>query len=391
MVRTGMDENRRRLRGARDSPQEPRRGRRARGPGSECQPGDDARRRGSRVSPRRQGEGAARARDRDRRDRRPSRAVARRRGRRAPLVKLAHPAPLSGASYSAVELLPGDREVELLDQRALPVVERYERLDRVEQVAEAIETLAVRGAPAIGIAAAYGLVLAAAAESGDAAAFAAAMERAGERLRATRPTAVNLAWALARMAGVVREVASRPAAPRVERLAAEARSIHREDVAACWAMGKIGARRVPDEAVDPHALQRGRAGDRRLRDGARRRARRARGGQAGARRRLRDAPGPPGRAADGVGARARRVRRDARSPTRWSRSSCGAAASTSWSSGPTASRARATSRTRSAPTGWRASPSSTACRSTWRPPGARSTSRAPTATPSPSSSEARAR
>jgi len=164
-------------------------------------------------------------------------------------VKLAHPAPLSGASYSAVELMPGDREVELLDQRALPVVERYERLDRVEQVAEAIETLAVRGAPAIGIAAAYGLVLAAAGESGDSAAFVAAMGRAADRLRATRPTAVNLAWALDRMAGVVREVASRSAGERVERLAAEARSIHREDVAACWAMGKIGAQRVPDEAV----------------------------------------------------------------------------------------------------------------------------------------------
>jgi methylthioribose-1-phosphate isomerase len=162
---------------------------------------------------------------------------------------LPHPAPLSGASYSAVELMPGDREVALLDQRALPLVERYERLGRVEQVAEAIETLAVRGAPAIGIAAAYGVVLGAAAESGGAASFTAAMGAADERLRRTRPTAVNLAWALERMARVVREVASLAAGERVERLAAEARAIHREDVAACWAMGKLGAKRVPDGAV----------------------------------------------------------------------------------------------------------------------------------------------
>jgi methylthioribose-1-phosphate isomerase len=164
-------------------------------------------------------------------------------------VKPAHPAPLSGASYSAIELLPGDREVELLDQRALPAVERYERLDRVEQVAEAIETLAVRGAPAIGIAAAYGLVLAAVAERGGAPAFLVAMGAGQDRLRRTRPTAVNLAWAIDRMARVVREVA--PLAPglRVERLAGEARAIHREEVAACWAMGKIGAEHVPDEAV----------------------------------------------------------------------------------------------------------------------------------------------
>jgi methylthioribose-1-phosphate isomerase len=145
--------------------------------------------------------------------------------------------------------MPGDHEVVLLDQRALPLVERYERLERIEQVAVAIETLAVRGAPAIGIAAAYGLVLAAGAEKAGAAVFAAAMNAAQDRLRCTRPTAVNLAWAIDRMARVAREVATLTATERVARLADEARAIHREDVAACWAIGKIGARRVPDAAV----------------------------------------------------------------------------------------------------------------------------------------------
>jgi methylthioribose-1-phosphate isomerase len=150
---------------------------------------------------------------------------------------LPHPAPLSEASYSAVELLPGDREVALLDQRRLPLGEEYLRLSTVEQVASAIETMAVRGAPAIGIAAAYGVVLCAGDEAGVA------------RLARTRPTAVNLAWALARMGRVARESAALALPERVERLAAEARAIHREDVAACRAIGRVGAARVPDGAT----------------------------------------------------------------------------------------------------------------------------------------------
>jgi methylthioribose-1-phosphate isomerase len=72
----------------------------------------------------------------------------------------------------------------VLDQRALPAEERWIRCETAEQVADCIRTLAVRGAPAIGLAAAYGLALA---EDRDAAA---------ELLRSTRPTAVNLAWAI---------------------------------------------------------------------------------------------------------------------------------------------------------------------------------------------------
>src|ERR1035441_9404379 len=78
-----------------------------------------------------------------------------------------HPAPSSSAMYSAVELMPADRAVVILDQRKLPGVEKYEILNRPEQVAEAISDMLVRGAPAIGIAAAYGLVLAAATTAGD--------------------------------------------------------------------------------------------------------------------------------------------------------------------------------------------------------------------------------
>jgi methylthioribose-1-phosphate isomerase len=163
---------------------------------------------------------------------------------------MGHPRPLSGASYSAVELLPDERAVLLLDQRLLPLEERYDELTDVESVARAIERLAVRGAPAIGIAAAYGLVLAArGAEGGGVGEFVDAMTAASARLRRTRPTAVNLAWALGRMARLFGEVAARSGGERVAALASEARAIHAEDVAACKAIGAFGAARVPDGAT----------------------------------------------------------------------------------------------------------------------------------------------
>jgi methylthioribose-1-phosphate isomerase len=162
------------------------------------------------------------------------------------MTALPHPQPISGASYSAVELSPDNSEVVLLDQRRLPSAEEYLRLKTVEEVARAIERLAVRGAPAIGIAAAYGVVIAAAEGVGVADAI--------ERLRRTRPTAVNLAWALERMARVTAVAipslaGGALAGQAIEALASEARAIHREDVAACRAMGEKGAAFVPDGAT----------------------------------------------------------------------------------------------------------------------------------------------
>jgi methylthioribose-1-phosphate isomerase len=159
-----------------------------------------------------------------------------------------HPEPISEAKYSAVELLPADRAVMMLDQRLLPRIERYEVLTTVEQVVEAIATLVVRGAPSIGIAAAYGVVLASGVE-GDRAAFERAIEDAVTRLRAARPTAVNLAWALARMQRAALAVAGEGRVERITRLAAEARALHREEVAACKRIGALGAERVPDGAT----------------------------------------------------------------------------------------------------------------------------------------------
>lgn len=128
--------------------------------------------------------------------------------------------------------------LELLDQRQLPFVVEHVRCATSNAVAEAIHALAVRGAPAIGIAAAWGVVLAARtlqADSGGDALL--RLQPALQRLNAARPTAVNLAWALARMRGVL----AHAGADWCEALEQEAHAIEREDLAANRHMGALGA------------------------------------------------------------------------------------------------------------------------------------------------------
>jgi methylthioribose-1-phosphate isomerase len=157
--------------------------------------------------------------------------------------------PLSGADWFAVEFDPATREVVMLDQRLLPGEVRYRRYRTADEVADAIRDMVVRGAPAIGIAAAYALALVARDEASDAKMFLVANGVAGRLLNATRPTAVNLGWAIARMSRKAGEVADRPREERFESMLAEAESIHRQDVAACRRMGELGAADVPDGAV----------------------------------------------------------------------------------------------------------------------------------------------
>jgi methylthioribose-1-phosphate isomerase len=159
-----------------------------------------------------------------------------------------HPEPIGGEQYSAVELMPGNRVV-VLDQRKLPQVERYEFFTRPEEVAESIRSMMIRGAPAIGVCAAYGMVAAASIAQGDEASFVTAMRAADALLRATRPTAVNLAWALDRMKRVSEEARALEPRARTERVAAEARAIHEGEVEACRALGALGAPFVPDGAT----------------------------------------------------------------------------------------------------------------------------------------------
>ncbi|MEJ7728119.1 MAG: S-methyl-5-thioribose-1-phosphate isomerase [Polyangiaceae bacterium] len=157
---------------------------------------------------------------------------------------------LSGAGYSAAELDRGASRVWLLDQRLLPAEERYLTLEAAADVAQAITEMVVRGAPAIGIAAAYGMVLASrAGEHLGADAYRAAMRAAAETLRTARPTAVNLGWAVDRCLRLALEHAGAPGAARWNLLAELARDIHRVDVSACRAMGRIGAARLPRQGT----------------------------------------------------------------------------------------------------------------------------------------------
>jgi methylthioribose-1-phosphate isomerase len=142
----------------------------------------------------------------------------------------------------------GDRLV-LLDQTLLPGREVEREYTRWEDVAEAIRALVVRGAPAIGVVAAFGVVLAArrsAATTGQA--LLADVETAIKGLAATRPTAVNLFWALERMRAVAIALADGPVDATRARLAAEAEAILTQDLAANRALGDHGAALVPANA-----------------------------------------------------------------------------------------------------------------------------------------------
>ena len=132
--------------------------------------------------------------------------------------------------------------LELLDQRLLPTVERYRRLTSAVEVAQAIHDMVVRGAPAIGIAAAYGVVLAARARYAvDAAGWRTTIGSDLATLAAARPTAVNLFWALRRMERAIACSSGDPAAA----LLVEARAIHEEDLAANRRLGELLARLRP--------------------------------------------------------------------------------------------------------------------------------------------------
>ncbi len=139
----------------------------------------------------------------------------------------------------------GDRLV-LIDQTRLPREEVEREYTRWEDVAGAIRTLVVRGAPAIGVTAAFGVALAARASRATTFdALLADLETAVKGLGATRPTAVNLFWALERMRRVALGARDVPLDGVRQRLAAEAQAILDEDVAANRAMGDHGAALVP--------------------------------------------------------------------------------------------------------------------------------------------------
>ena len=140
--------------------------------------------------------------------------------------------------------------VRFIDQTRLPLEESYVLASNYEQVAEAIVSMVVRGAPAIGVSAAYGIALGAKrTKAKTAEEFAPELERICARLAGTRPTAVNLFWAIDRMKGLFDNLlASGATLGQVrDRILAEAHAMYEEDIAACKTMGAFGAALLLDE------------------------------------------------------------------------------------------------------------------------------------------------
>jgi len=141
--------------------------------------------------------------------------------------------------------------LKLLDQSVLPHQTRVVACATADEVADAIRTMKVRGAPAIGAAAAYGLVLAAqTAAAADPPMLRAHLDTAARMLLGTRPTAVNLRWAVERMLAVAGRVAWRSGGDLVEALLAEAQRICEQDVRTNRAIGANGAALIrPGERI----------------------------------------------------------------------------------------------------------------------------------------------
>ncbi|GDX77592.1 methylthioribose-1-phosphate isomerase [Cyanobium sp.] len=139
---------------------------------------------------------------------------------------------IDGKAWRTIGLEAGGRSVWVIDQTLLPHRFETRSLRSLEDAAAAISTMVVRGAPLIGVTGAYGLMLALQHDPSDG-----ALAAAFEQLNATRPTAVNLRWALERVRDLV---APLPEAERAAAAQAEAAAIAEEDVAMCDAIGEHG-------------------------------------------------------------------------------------------------------------------------------------------------------
>jgi methylthioribose-1-phosphate isomerase len=140
-----------------------------------------------------------------------------------------------------------DGHLRMIDQTRLPV--DFVEIDcrDVEAVWEAIKVLRVRGAPAIGVAAAYGVCLGVQKVAGsDEATFFARLQQTADHLATSRPTAVNLFWAIQRMKSAAERLRGQPTSEIAAALLAEAQAIHEEDRQMCRAIGRHGAELLRD-------------------------------------------------------------------------------------------------------------------------------------------------
>ena len=152
-------------------------------------------------------------------------------------------APLS--SHPVYPVLWQDDHVRLIDQTRLPAEYTVVEIRRCEDMVRAIKTMIVRGAPAIGVAAAYGMVLGAQEiTTSDRDQFLAQLEAVGQQLAVTRPTSVNLFWAIARMLKTAQQTIG-PVAYLKQALLQTAQTINAEDIRTCQAIGEYGLKALP--------------------------------------------------------------------------------------------------------------------------------------------------
>ena len=141
-----------------------------------------------------------------------------------------------------------DNKVHMVDQRRLPTEEIWLTYETAVAVADAIKTMVVRGAPAIGVAAAYGLALEALTFEGTRDSLLSTLEAKAAILEATRPTAINLKWALDRMLRFARKSSHSDVKELCSALVKEAQEIHAEDIRLCRTIGEAGATLIPHGA-----------------------------------------------------------------------------------------------------------------------------------------------
>lgn len=155
------------------------------------------------------------------------------------------------SAFSTIEWT--ENRVRMLDQRALPHETIYLDFVDYQGVAGAIRDMVIRGAPAIGVAAGYGLAVTAMhSQAGDADALQGELTRAAEVLRAARPTAVNLGWALDRVMGQVADSEQKSVEAVQQAVLDEAHAISREEVRASMLMGENALPLIPDPAKILH-------------------------------------------------------------------------------------------------------------------------------------------
>ena len=140
-------------------------------------------------------------------------------------------------------------KLELIDQLALPNAERWVTCNTSHEVAEAIVKMIVRGAPAIGCAAAYGVAMASRALPPNDHFVVGSLDTTFTELAQTRPTAVNLFWALDQMKSVIDKNSLAKNSDLAEKLDETARQIHLDDILMCQRIGELGASLIPDGAT----------------------------------------------------------------------------------------------------------------------------------------------